>query len=812
MAGNAVLKSFEVSLDLKRSTSNRPFEVVEGDTGNRLVITVTDNGVAVPCASMIVLAVFSNSNGTAVQDSSKEDGGISITDNVVTIELFPASFAPGMVECELQLYSASDGSGETVDFHTLVTTAKFNFACRRAILNDDTIETVPEFPMLMELIYTVNEAEAARAAAESGRVEAEAVRDAAENSRVIAENTRKIAEAARVAAEEERAAAEAIRAAAELEREANIAEFEETIGDKLYATGTTDPDTSTEGGVGRRYVNIASGEAFVAMPSVDGKMDSDLTWVKLLRSDGNGSNVTAIRNMSYNFMDIPVQEEVTLEKLLAILGGWYMQINANIRDIGDLSVNKLGINGDGSNVTVIPENTIAKFDKFSLDEAIALQNMLSRLNAWYDAIVANTDSVDDLAADKLDTNGDGSAVTATPTGATQKFTDFTLGERITLADTLARLNTWYAAINTIDDGMNELGDLVDNKLDKNGDGSSVIVTPTSNTAVAFENFTLGEAITLHDVLVKLTAWYDKINAIYSGGTTGDIEELLANKLDVDGDGSQVTATRTMSYNFSDIPTGEAVSLEELLARLGGWYVQINTNIDGIKNKLDSNGDGSNITAKRSLTYKFNDIPMNTSVTFAELLGRLGGWYTEVNNKITAPVTAGIGQILAASAVDDEGKPTEWMAVDMPNGGSAGDTWETIATGELTEEVTAITIDKDNDGNSFELKEARLSLWLAASENNSGTGELRLRTNTDTAALGSNFSIAGGMKMADHAILYEITGQDYLFLKATHNVSAYVMNGVNPNYRTLTALFLAGTTSACANMGVGTKWTLMGVRA
>ena len=70
--------------------------------------------------------------------------------------------------------------------------------------------------------------------------------------------------------------------------------------------------------------------------------------------------------------------------------------------------------------------------------------------------------------------------------------------------------------------------------------------------------------------------------------------------------------------------------------------------------------------------------------------------------------ASVGQIAKITAVDTDGKPTEWSPVDMPTGG--GGTWEKIAEIVIpdgAEETNAITINQDVDGNPFRLVKARL---------------------------------------------------------------------------------------------------------
>lgn len=206
-----IKKSFPVMLDMKRSASNREFELVEGDTGNEITVTLKDDGQAVDLTGCRVLAVFSKSNGTSSQDS--EAGSLIVSGNTVTIPVYAASVAPGLVECELQVYS-----GENND--TLVTSAKFNFKCRRGILNADTLESTDEYPLLVGLIDDVNGLSEAVNAAEAARASAEA-------ARVSAETARSLAETARSSAEEERCAAEAARISAEEGRQASIAAMRE---------------------------------------------------------------------------------------------------------------------------------------------------------------------------------------------------------------------------------------------------------------------------------------------------------------------------------------------------------------------------------------------------------------------------------------------------------------------------------------------------------------------------------------------------------------------------------------------------------
>ena len=205
-----IYKTFDVALELKQTSTNAPFYVIEGDNGNKIKITVTDGGSAVDLTGCRVIAVFSKSNGTSMQDSAEAGGGVTIGgtyNNEVTVALRPASIAPGQVECELQIYSDENKT-------TLITTAKFNFECQRAIFNEDTAMATNEYPLLVSLISVCN----GIVAAEEGRVTAEAYRVSAEGERAAAEAARVSAEQARASAESGRASAESARANAESSR------------------------------------------------------------------------------------------------------------------------------------------------------------------------------------------------------------------------------------------------------------------------------------------------------------------------------------------------------------------------------------------------------------------------------------------------------------------------------------------------------------------------------------------------------------------------------------------------------------------
>lgn len=66
--------------------------------------------------------------------------------------------------------------------------------------------------------------------------------------------------------------------------------------------------------------------------------------------------------------------------------------------------------------------------------------------------------------------------------------------------------------------------------------------------------------------------------------------------------------------------------------------------------------------------------------------------------------AAVGQIPRITAVDAEGKPTAWEAVDMAGG---GDEWEYIGTVTTNEDVMRMFLTVDKDNNPYSLKKFRM---------------------------------------------------------------------------------------------------------
>lgn len=138
----------------------------------------------------------------------------------------------------------------------------------------------------------------------------------------------------------------------------------------------------------------------------------------------------------------------------------------------------------------------------------------------------------------------------------------------------------------------------------------------------------------------------------------------------------------------------------------------------------------------------------------------------------------------------------------------------IASGVLTEEATSVVIDKDNNNAAFRLTHAILSVEVVGTATNTANnGTLRIRLNSNTAATGG--SLQTGNMIRNTALKkqmqIEIAAGLFLSVIGYSDGAGVIVSGMNSNFDRVTAVYLAGTTTGASTMGVGTRWSLYGVR-
>ena len=140
------LKEFNVILDIKKHLQQQQFEVVQGDSySNILNIALVNELKSFVLTGTNIEIVFSKSDGTTVQQ----------TDIAIMNEL------QGKIQCVLKTNTiASPGKVvaevRILEGETLLTSTRFEFFVRKSLINDETIESTNEFPLLTQLINTLS--------------------------------------------------------------------------------------------------------------------------------------------------------------------------------------------------------------------------------------------------------------------------------------------------------------------------------------------------------------------------------------------------------------------------------------------------------------------------------------------------------------------------------------------------------------------------------------------------------------------------------------------------------------------------------
>lgn len=189
--------------------------LVNGDTANQFVITVTNNKAPVTLDASLhkVIAVFKRADGQIyTQDASC---GVSFTTGgVVTIDVRPASFRTGTNKITLQIYKRENTSA--TEYPLLLTTQEQPFNARAAAIPEAGAPNAPsQLPMLEQIIHDAGEAvtacnnatAAANDAAAAANSAASAANSAASSANSAASSANNAASAANDAAAAANAAA-----------------------------------------------------------------------------------------------------------------------------------------------------------------------------------------------------------------------------------------------------------------------------------------------------------------------------------------------------------------------------------------------------------------------------------------------------------------------------------------------------------------------------------------------------------------------------------------------------------------------------
>lgn len=148
-------------------------------------------------------------------------------------------------------------------------------------------------------------------------------------------------------------------------------------------------------------------------------------------------------------------------------------------------------------------------------------------------------------------------------------------------------------------------------------------------------------------------------------------------------------------------------------------------------------------------------------------------------KVTRPATAQVGQVIAVKAVDADGKPTEWEAVDMSGGGvqpdwnqndeTAADFIENKPFGDSLVEImpeTEVTGEPDGEIYFATLETAQFS---GTEETLIVTFDGVAYTCANVSGYFGNFSVVGADDTGEPFLILSVEGGVYLFDGEPHTI-------------------------------------------
>lgn len=139
------LKTYNINLDIKskRNPKRTNINLIEGDVGTVLNITVLDNKVPLDLTGSTITISYKKVDNTSVVTSGEV---LDATKGICKIEVHGQALScPGLVVASVQI----------IDSDSRITTSHFAFNVLNQVVDDDDITSTDDFPILHELITDV---------------------------------------------------------------------------------------------------------------------------------------------------------------------------------------------------------------------------------------------------------------------------------------------------------------------------------------------------------------------------------------------------------------------------------------------------------------------------------------------------------------------------------------------------------------------------------------------------------------------------------------------------------------------------------
>lgn len=194
-------------------------------------------------------------------------------------------------------------------------------------------------------------------------------------------------------------------------------------------------------------------------------------------------------------------------------------------------------------------------------------------------------------------------------------------------------------------------------------------------------------------LADITARENKLDKNQGVGNAGKILGIGADGIVVPQDKPTYTLPQATADALGGIKADAATAEDTQVVRIG---------TDG-KLRTKPTG-GSSITVDSELSSTSVNPVQNNVVTAA------------LAEKITAPTTAAVGQIVKVKSVDGTGKPTEWEAADLPGGGDNETNFRLVFNQECLLDADMSVYEVDIDFGLQDFKEFIALIEYSASTN------------------------------------------------------------------------------------------------
>ena len=256
----------------------------------------------------------------------------------------------------------------------------------------------------------------------------------------------------------------------------------------------------------------------------------------------------------------------------------------------------------------------------------------------------------------------------------------------------------------------------------------------------------------------------------------------------DGAGAVWRGSLNLSLQTTDVTkTGDYVTntaLTDILqgyVPLASWDDVVQQIVQAIGTKLDKNQGAGNAGKILGIGEDGIVVPQDIPQGGDNSLG------------ITA---AAVGQIIKVKSVDATGKPTEWEAADLDK-----DEYEVVAHVAITEDTSAITIDKDMSGNNLNLDECVLFIYSVGGSGNTARSNAFLYLNNQNTAV-QRKKISELLFAAGKACQYTFHCKNMPYGYYTITPSKY--DGYDVNYANAITQFLtAGEKNFAQSLSVNT---------